>query len=270
MSESTTFAFNNIDGISMEVAKKQAPAIFATKPADYINQKLYKFTPTTEIIDYMKDMGYVLTGAKQSVTKVPLRRDYGTHIVTFQHPKLFVKDNNNGVEARPTIVLLNSHDGSRPIQFDMGLFRLICSNGLMVKSQDLGHFKERHAKYTFQQVKELIASKVETLPKVVEKINDWNGLEMTAKQRHKFAADALNLRVGEERQLQDYEILSVLEARRKEDGQPTLWTVFNTIQENLIKGGFMLNNRTARGITNPVQDMKLNKDLWQLAEEYAS
>lgn len=262
--------YQNLTGISMEVAKEKAPAIFATKPADYINTKLYKFTPTTEIIDYMKDMGYILTDAKQSKTKIPLRNNYGTHIVQFQHPDLYVKDNNNGIEARPTIVLLNSHDGSRPIQFDMGLFRLICSNGLMVKSMDMGHFKERHTKYTFDQVKQLIASKVETLPKVVEKINDWNSLEMTPKQRHKFAADALKLRAGEERLLEDYEILSVLEPKRKEDSQPTLWQTFNVVQENLIKGGFMMNNRTARGITNPVQDMVLNKDLWQLAEEYAA
>lgn len=262
--------YQNLTGISMEVAKEKAPAIFATKPADYINTKLYKFTPTTEIIDYMKDMGYVLTDAKQSKTKIPLRNNYGTHIVSFQHPEIFVKDNQGGIEARPTIVLLNSHDGSRPIQFEMGLFRLVCSNGLMVKSMDMGSFKERHTKYTFDQVKQLISSKVDTLPKVVEKINDWNGLEMTPKQRHNFATQALQLRLGEERLIQDYEIHSILEPKRAADKGNTLWNCYNVVQENLIKGGFQMNNRTARGITNPVQDMVLNKGLWQLAEEFAA
>jgi len=267
---STERMYQNLTGISMEVAKEKAPAIFATKPADYINQKLYHFTPTTEIIDYMKDMGYVLTDAKQSKTKIALRNNYGTHIVSFQHPELYVKDNSNGVEARPTIVLLNSHDGSRPIQFEMGLFRLVCSNGLMVKSMDMGSFKERHTKYTFQQVKDLIASKIDTLPKVVDKINDWNSLEMTPKQRHAFALKALQLRAGEERIAEDYELHSILEPKRAADQGNTLWKTFNVVQENLIKGGFQMNNRTARGITNPVQDMVLNKGLWQLAEEMAS
>ena len=71
----TNTMYQNLTGISMEVAKDKAPAIFATKPADYINTKLYHFTPTTEIIDYMKDMGYILTEAKQSKTKVQLRND---------------------------------------------------------------------------------------------------------------------------------------------------------------------------------------------------
>lgn len=267
---STRTTQQNINGLSLEVARKNAPAIFASKPADYINLKRYHFTPTTEVIDHMKDLGYVLTDAKQSQTKIPLRRDYGTHIVSFQHPKLFVKDSENNVEARPTIVILNSHDGSRPLQFEMGLFRLVCSNGLMVKSMDMGSFKERHTKLTFQEVKDLISSKVENLPKVVEKINVWNMREMSAKERAQFAAEALLLRTGQERKFEDYEIQSLLETRRNEDRGNNLWRTFNVVQENLIKGGFMLNERQARGITNPVQDMVLNQGLWQLADQFTS
>lgn len=259
-----------INSLSLEEAVKRAPAIAATKPADYINLNRYKFTPTTEIIGHMQDMGYVLTGAKQSNTKIGLRRDFGTHIVEFQHPQLYIKDSEGGVEARPQIVLLNSHDGSRPIQFDMGLFRLVCSNGLVVKSMDLGSFKERHTKYTFQEVKDLIDSKVDGLQTVVDKINRWSMKEMTSKERTQFAMDALLLRISEDRKPEDYELFSILEPKREADKGSSLWRTFNVVQENLIKGGFQMNNRQARAITNPVQDMVLNKDLWELAEAYAA
>lgn len=259
-----------LTSITLADAIKAAPAIAATKPADYINLNRYKFTPTTEIIGHMKDLGFELTKASQSNTKIGLRRDYGTHIVQFQSPSLYIKDQTGGVEARPTIVLLNSHDGSRPIQFEMGLFRLVCSNGLVVKSMDLGSFKERHTKYTFQEVKDLIDSKVGLLPKVVEKINSWSAREMSSKERTQFAIDALLLRAGEERQLETYEIQSILDPKRDADKGNTLWKTYNIVQENLIKGGFQINNRQARGITNPVQDMVLNQDLWQLAESYAA
>ena len=43
----------------------------------------------------------------------------------------------------------------------------------------------------------------------------------------------------------------------------------NILQENIIKGGFQLNDRQARAITNPVEDLNLNQGLWQLAEAYA-
>ena len=259
-----------ITAISLQEAAKKAPAIMATKPADYINLNRYKFTPTTEVIDHMQDLGYVLTGAKQSNTKVDLRRDYGTHIVTFQHPKLYIKDSDGGVEARPTIVVLNSHDGSRPIQFEMGMFRLVCSNGLMVKTQDFGSIRERHTKYTFAQLKELVDSKISALPKVVEKINHWSSRIMTPKEQSQFAIDALLMRLNDDRKPENYEIQSILTPKRDADKGNSLWKTFNVVQENLIKGGFDLNERVARGITNPVQDMLINQDLWQLAETYAN
>jgi hypothetical protein len=95
-------------------------------------------------------------------------------------------------------------------------------------------------------------------------------VEMTAKQRRQFAVDALLLRLGEDRKVEDYEINSVLETRRVEDKGQSLWRTFNAVQENIIKGGFQMNERTARGITNPVQDMVLNQGLWQLADSYAN
>lgn len=262
------FKNNVLTSLTLDQAAKKAPAILADKPASYINLNRYKFTPTTEIINHMQDLGYLLTDAKQSSTKIPLRRDFGTHIVQFQHPQLYIKDQDGGVEARPTIILLNSHDGSRPIQFEMGLFRLVCSNGLVVKSMDFGSFRERHTKYTFNEVKALIDSKVDLLPKVIDKINTWNGKVMSPKEQSQFAIDALLMRIGEDRKPENYEIQSILMPKRDADKGNTLWKTYNIVQENLIKGGFDLNNRVARGITNPVQDMVLNQGLWTLAEQY--
>jgi hypothetical protein len=269
MTKATDFKAGDIKTISMAIAKEQAPAIFATKPADYINTKRYHFTPTFEIIEMMQDMGYQLTGAKQSKTKIPLRRDHGVHIVEFQHPDLYVKNaETNDIEARPQIVLVNSSDGSRPFDFQMGMFRLVCSNGLIVKDKDLGGFKERHTKFTFNEIKNLISSKVDMLPKTIDKINKWNGIEMDAKTRHAFAVEALALRLGSDRQPETYEIHDILSAKRKADEPNNLWCTYNRVQENLIKGGFQMNERQARPITNPWQDLQLNQSLWTLAEKY--
>jgi hypothetical protein len=259
-----------ISPISLETAREKAPAIFATSPAPTIKSPKYQFTPTFEVIDHMKSMGYELTNAKQSKSNVDLRKNWGIHITEFQHPDLYIKDSEGGVEARPTVVLINSHDGTRPLQFEMGLFRLVCENGLIIKDRDMGSFRERHTKYTFQEVKDLIDSKVSGLQDVVGKISQWNMVEMTDKQRYQFAVEALALRLNTDRQPEQYEVLDILNAKRKIDAQPTLWHTYNTVQENLIKGGFQLNNRQARAIKNPVEDLVLNQGLWQLADAYAN
>ena len=259
---------NNITSISLDSAKSLAPAIFATSPAPTIKSPKYQFTPTFEVIEHMQDMGYVLTGVKQSKSNVELRKNWGIHITRFQHPDLYIKDPQGMIEARPEVVLINSHDGTRPIQFEMGLFRLVCENGLVIKDRDMGSFRERHTKLNFQEVKNLMDEKVSGLQEVVGKISQWNMKEMSDKQRFNFAMDALALRIGTDRQAEQYEIMDILTAKRKVDEQPTLWHTFNTVQENLIKGGFQLNNRQARAINNPVEDFNLNQGLWQLADSY--
>lgn len=259
-----------INTLTLEAAAKKAPAIMATKPADYINLKRYNFVPTTEIIEKMADQGWLLTDAKQSKTNVDLRRDYGVHIVQFQHPDFFIKDSTGNVEGRPTVLFTNSHDGSRPISSDLGIFRLVCSNGLVIKSKDFGGFRERHTKLTNDGVKQLLDEKIGLMGDAVKNINRWNGVEMKAIDMKKFATDALILRIGEDRQPEEHEIYGILNARRDADSANTLWHVYNRVQENLIKGGFDIGNRQARAITNPLQDMKLNQGLWQLAEAYAS
>jgi hypothetical protein len=64
----------------------------------------------------------------------------------------------------------------------------------------------------------------------------------------------------------------LLRSRRWDDDGSDLWTIFNRTQENLVKGG--LASRSASGRrqrTRPVQgidqNLKLNRALWQLADE---
>ena len=259
-----------LTSLSRAAAREAAPAIFATEPAPHINLNRYKFVPTTDIIEKMEDNGWVLTEAKQSSTKSDLRRDYGVHLVKFQHPEISIADGSGGVEGRPQMVFLNSHDGTRPLQMELGIFRLVCWNGLVVKSADLGGFRERHTKLTNDAVKVLLDEKLQLAETAVEKINRWSDIQMKRVDMRKFAVDALLMRLNEERQPEEHEIISILEPRRPADERNDLWHVYNRVQENLIKGGFNIGERQARAITNPVADMVLNQGLWQLAEEYAT
>lgn len=256
--------------ISKNEARVLAPAAFATAPAPTIKSAKYQFTPTDEVIDHMADLGFQLTGVRQSKSKVELRNNWGIHITRFQHPELYIKNPEGGIEARPEVVMINSHDGTRPVQFEMGLFRLVCENGLVIKSQDFGGFRERHTKYDFPTLKSMMDEKISTLKPVVNKISNWASKLMTDKERFQFAVEALALRIGTDRQAEQYEIYEILQPKRKVDETKTLWHTFNVVQENLIKGGFQLNERQARAITNPVEDFNINQELWQLADVYAA
>jgi hypothetical protein len=258
--------------ISLEAAIQKAPAIAATEPGNSIwtPTKRYNFTSTLDIIEAMQNQGWELTNAKQSKSKDSMRVGHGPHMVEFQNPTLFVRDQEGLVEARPTVLFINSSDGTRPLQTEIGIFRLVCSNGLIIKSHDFGGFKERHSKLNVEAVKQLLGQKVLEMESAITKINQWNSVEMKAIDRKKFATDALILRIGEDRQPEEHELQSILEPRRNIDSSNTLWHVFNRVQENLVKGGFELGNRSARAITNPITDLTLNQGLWSLAESYSA
>jgi len=57
-----------------------------------------------------------------------------------------------------------------------------------------------------------------------------------------------------------------------DDRAPDLWTTFNRVQENIIKGGVRGRNATGKRTTTRAvngidQGVKLNRALWVLAEE---
>jgi len=106
--------------------------------------------------------------------------------------------------------------------------------------------------------------------KTVGTISKWAEKEMTAAERRRFATESLALRISGDRQAEEYEIMEILNPRREADKANTLWHTFNRVQENLIKGGYQMNNRTARAITNPLEDMVLNQGLWQIADGFVA
>jgi hypothetical protein len=268
---STGNANNMIVPMSLETAREKAPGIFAPSAHPRLG-KGYKFVSSLDLIEHLDTQGWKMTNAKQSLSKGnrEIYTTYGTHIMEFQHEDLYMKDNHGGIEGRPTIVVVNNSNGNRPLGIDAGIFRLVCSNGLIIKTQDFGSMKERHTKYTQDEVKGIVSQKIVDMEKAVGAINRWTQRLMTTKEQFSFATEALALRLSGDRTPEQYELISLLEPRRAEDKPNDLWHVYNRVQENIIKGGFDLNERVARAIKNPMQDFAINQDLWSLAEKFAS
>jgi hypothetical protein len=75
------------------------------------------------------------------------------------------------------------------------------------------------------------------------------------------------------RQATAEEIASILAPRRDADKPNNLWCVFNRIQEAIVTGGSALVDRrgrvrVAKPINNLDKGLKLNQELWELAESF--
>jgi hypothetical protein len=165
----------------------------------------------------------------------------------------------------------NSHDGKNAFTFKAGLFRLVCSNGLVIADEQFGEMKIRHMGYDFEALQSLITEMVEKLPLTVESMNRFKNKQLSEDQKQKFALEALGLRFDTDNKT--FNVSEFLTPTRKEDEGSDLWSVFNVIQEKLVHGMVDYRagskQRKARRIKNFQQDVKLNSELYELALAYA-
>ncbi len=259
--------------LTPEQIKERAPQVYTQAPHAKVSSK-YTFLPTYQIIEDMEKLGWLVADAKTMKSKNDIQKEFGKHIVMFYHPDIYIKDEQGGIEAYPQILIQNNHRGWGRFKFEIGIFRLVCTNGLVIKSADYGTFEMRHLGYSFEELKELVEKAIDILPNVVQKINTLSNRVMSDKEMREFAEKAIQARFGEEKLVDQSEIAQVLASTRDQDSGNNLWVVMNRVQEHLIRGGFTTigadkKERKVRKITNMLKDVELNQKLWELTEQFA-
>ena len=259
--------------LSKENMKSLAPSIFAEKPSSEVS-KHYTHIPTTKVIDDMEMLGWKPIEAKEVKARKNSTRGFQKHLIVFRNDDVVI-NGEDGDTVFPQILLTNSHDGKNAFQFQAGLYRLICSNGLVIADTQFEAVKMRHMGYTFEDLQEKIKEMVEKLPLTVESMNKMKAQEMEEEQIIQFAKDALNTRFKEDELNRiQIDLKELVNPVRKEDSGNDLWSVFNVVQEKIIEGDFEYRAggkvRKAREIKNFKQDMKINKELFEVALSYVN
>jgi hypothetical protein len=244
---------------SIERIKELAPSVFTTEKASHLTDK-YIQTPTIRVVEDLMNLGWEVTKAQE--VKSRKYKGFQKHLLVFRHPEITIKG-ANGDDSFPQILLTNSHDGKAAFNFRVGIFRMVCSNGLVISDADFGVMSIRHMNYTFESLQSKVAEMISKLPGLVQKINLFKTTVLTEPQMIDFATKASALRTKK-----TVNIMSVLEPTRKEDVGNDLWLVFNRIQEKILGGSYTYGGRKARSVKNFQQDIKLNEQLFELAEAY--
>ena len=242
------------------VRLENIPSIYATSPSAKVSEK-YGFIPTSVIVHALERSGFV--PVKASAARSSLERAaFAKHLIRFRHREHM---NTQVGDWLPEVVLVNSHDGSSSYQIMAGVYRLICSNGLVV-GNSFSEARVRHTKNAPDEIVEASFRVIEFLPGIAEGIEDMRAITLEAGEREAFAAAALTLRYPDEAPIRPTQLLST---RRTADTSSDLWTTFNVLQENLLQGGQRRNDsrRRTRKISSVSEDVRLNRALWTLAEE---
>jgi hypothetical protein len=249
---------------------KCASAAGATQPHQDVSDK-YSFVPTLQAVALLRSDGWLPVSARQSATRNDDRRGFQKHTIRFMKDGLVFSD-----QERVDLLMVNSHDRGCAFHLMASVWRKICGNGLMV-STDLVNFSHKHINFdadAFVNSAKLIAGHA---GKVAGQVETYKAIELEPNEKGIYAAAAHQL-VYEDPDEAPIRPEQLLQERRYDDRGDDLWTVYNVLQENILKGGIRgrkrgANNRIRRVTTRAVKsidrDVRLNKALWTLTEKMA-
>jgi len=253
--------------LSDDQIQRVAPSIFSADKHGSRSER-YAYIATVEILNALRKEGFQPFYACQTRVRKEHKRDYAKHMLRLRH--------ESDIEQREAneIILLNSHDGSSSFQLMGGVLRFVCNNGL-VAGDSLQDIRIRHKGNVIDSVVEGAHTILNGFDLIREKQAGFKSITLNPDEATAFSRAALTLRYGDvEKTPAPVTESQLLQARRAEDTKSDLWTVFNVVQENTIKGGLAgrsANGRrqTTRAVKGISQNVQLNKALWVLADEMA-
>ena len=260
--------------------RQRCPLVFATSPTNSKVSEKYTVANTYTVIQDMEKLGWkVVRAAQRRATKKSSGR-FSYHMVALQNPDIKITKQVDGgeeiVECFPQIILPNSHDGLSCFQFRVGLYRCICSNGLVISDAELSEFKIRHIYYSFENLRAVVGRILEALPSKVERMSQMSNVLLSEDQKLDFAKKALSIRKGvkeEELQADEETYKDLLTPVRKEDEGSSLWNVYNVLQEKIVKGGYTTAEegkkaRKVRKVTSFIKELDFSRRIDEVAQSY--
>ena len=234
----------------------------------------YAFFPTDTVIEALRETGWAPVIAQQQRARQEDRYGFQKHMIRFHRREELGRAVLH--DSRLELVLMNSHDGGCAFRILAGVFRLVCSNGLVVSDASYGAISIRHNRKTVDEVISASQGIAGHSDRIGESIDSFRQRTLSDAERGDFAARALTLRYDSV-EAAPVRPSFLLEPKRREDNGASLWQAFNTIQENMMRGSrpdrwkaAAESRRVARvrGLTGLDAQLNLNRDLWQLAASY--
>ena len=263
-----TFVVRSETPLAEEQMRQAAPSIFASGKHASRSER-YAYIPTIEVLRGLRKEGFEPFMVAQSKSRIEGKTDFTKHMIRMRHA--------GHVSTRPEaneIILINSHDGASSYQMLAGVFRFVCCNGLVVGTV-ANDIRIPHKGNIQNDVIDGAFRVLEDFESVDASTEGMKAIELKPEEERAFATAALALRYGERTEGQPPAPITpdqLVEARRPEDLGHSLWTTFQRVQENTLRGG--QSGRSVQGrrlqtraVGSIDRSVNLNRALWVLAEE---
>jgi hypothetical protein len=257
--------------------RSAAPSVFATTAHESRSAR-FKPIATIDVIRMLDQEGFGVVGAKQSVARLEDRKDFTKHMLRLRQKGEVQRKVGDTVFE---VLLKNANDGTAAYDLLSGLFRIRCLNSLVAMDTQMSTQRVRHSGDVAPKVIEGVFSVVKDAERALNAPDQWGQLQLAAPEQMFLAeaAHAIRFPVDENNnQTTNVKPEQLLNVRRTGDAGTDLWSVFNVLQENVVRGGldnfgYNAEGRFRRAHTREVkgidQSTALNRALWTLGEKMA-
>jgi hypothetical protein len=275
----------NNTALTNERIQQLAPAVFSDTKAHGLSDR-YASLNTAQLLPVLADFGYFPMQAAQKKSRKG-EAQHSSHMLSFAktyHTQDIIGD------VRPEIILYNSHDGSSSVRLFAGCFRFICSNGIV--AGDGFQSRMYHNAKAINGFEDMLASTVNSLPLLMERIEKLRSTKLMYGDAVEMARKGVQTRwkmfdeTIEDIPFGSYAtektVRDALTVQRNEDDYMDAFTVFNRIQEAVVRGNAFVRSltkantkhgdtgmmRKARPISSVSEGIRVNSELWTMAEDY--
>ncbi len=233
------------------------------------------------MIEALQDSGLEVRDILRPNARNSENLPYNKHIIRLSTPQNIELLNNGSALEIPEVVIVNNNNNRGSIQIMLGIYRFICSNGMIVGDQFFNQ-KVRHDSNILDNLFSTLQTAREKLPMVAELVDQLKAIELGHNTSIDFKdfihQEVIAPRLSNKNTTKI--VLSNMYAQRQGDQKSDAWTTFNRFQEYALNGGInyrrydrvdgkiKLTRNTTRKITGADSQVKLNKELFDATLNY--
>lgn len=262
--------------MDLQTLEVVAPAAFSNSAAPHVSDR-YQHIRTADIVERLMGDGFTIQSASQQKTQKRTvgNESFQKHRITMRMPSDTFHETRKLGTIFPTVNLVNSGNWSSTFVLAVGLYRLVCENGMIAPFGAANEtIKIRHDRID-EDTQAGVQRAIDSAPGLFDFADQASKTQLDDQQIYSYGRAAARIRFGidESDAPDDGVVRGLLSARRYEDQPSDLWSVFNRVQENGVRGGFRAEGpngrmRRVRERQNIAADTSWNQNLWQLTQDW--
>ncbi len=192
----------------------------------------YNVINTMDVVQQFEQYGFELSSVQAANTRSLEKVGKQKHLVRMK------SEHKMAGGLQPEVIITNSYDGTKALNINIGLFRFVCSNGLIAGTNLFPKLQILHSNSHWGEIlNEFIDGYEAKYHMQKQWVEEMEERRMSLDEAYHIAEQALAIRHADKRITNEaVDPLELLIAKRREDRGDSAWMRFNVLQESLVNG----------------------------------